>query len=469
MTLAARAPVRVDAWLDAPLSRWLWLVKWVLVIPHLVVLTFLWAAFAVVTVVAFVAIVVAGRYPRTIFDFTLGVLRWSWRVSYYATGAFGTDRYPPFSLGAEPDYPATLDIAYPEHLSRGLVLVKWWLLAIPHYLVLGFLLGGGGYLATRNGGGLGGGLIGLLVLFAVVILLFTGRYPRGLFDLVLGLDRWVLRVAAYVALMTDSYPPFRLDLGGADPAALVVGEPSPEQAPAPVAPVAPERPRWTAGRVVALVVGSVLVLGGLSSLGAGTALLVVDTQGRDAAGFIATPAQRFTGEGYALVADPMRLRQAAGDADLPGVVGQVRVRAIATSPSGVFVGIGPSAAVQSYLAPVAHSALTPPPSATDPSTSTRSTAGGPPSTRPGQEPFWVATASGTGGQELLWAPVAGDWTLVVMNADGSRPVVADLSFGATAPGLSAVWGGLFGLGGGALVLGSLIVALTLWSASGRRR
>ena len=107
---------------------------------------------------------------------------------------------------------------------------------MPHYLVLGFLLGGGGYLATRNGGGLGGGLIGLLVLFAVVVLLFTGRYPRGLFDLVLGLDRWVLRVAAYVALMTDSYPPFRLDLGGADPAALVVGEPSPEQAPAPVAP-----------------------------------------------------------------------------------------------------------------------------------------------------------------------------------------------------------------------------------------
>jgi len=261
MTLAARAPVRVDARLDAPLSRWLWLVKWVLVIPHLVVLTFLWIAFAVVTVVALVAILVSGRYPQTIFDFTLGVLRWSWRVSYYTTGAFGTDRYPPFSLGAEPDYPATLDIAYPEHLSRGLVLVKWWLLAIPHYLVLGFLLGGGGYLATRNGGGLGGGLIGLLVLFAVVILLFTGRYPRGLFDLVLGLDRWVLRVAAYVALMTDTYPPFRLDLGGTDPAALLVGDPVPDQVPAPVAPTAPQRPRWTAGRVVSLVIGSVLVLG----------------------------------------------------------------------------------------------------------------------------------------------------------------------------------------------------------------
>ena len=81
----------------------------------------------------------------------------------------------------------------------------------------------------------------------------------------------------------------------------------------------------------------------------------------------------------------------------------------------------------------------------------------------------MATASGTGGQELRWAPAAGDWTLVVMNADGSRPVVADLSFGATAPGLGAAWRGLFGLGGGALVLGSLIVALALWSASGRRR
>lgn len=470
MTLAARAPVRVDARLDAPLSRWLWLVKWVLVIPHLVVLTFLWAAFAVVTVVAFVAILVAGRYPQAIFDFTLGVLRWSWRVGYYATGAFGTDRYPPFSLGAEPDYPATLDIPYPEHLSRGLVLVKWWLLAIPHYLVLGFLLGGGGYLATRSGGGVGGaggGLIGLLVLFAVVILLFTGRYPRGLFDLVLGLDRWVLRVAAYVALMTDAYPPFRLDLGGTDPATLVVGEPAPDQPPAAVA--APERPRWTAGRTVALVIGSVLLLGGLSAFGGGTALLAADTQGRDAAGFVATPTQRFAGEGYALVADPLRLRQAAGDADLPGVVGRVRVRATATSAAGVFIGIAPSAAARSYLAPVAYSPLTPPPSATQPSAPARPTAGGPPSTPPAQESFWVARASGTGPQELLWVPAAGDWTLVVMNSDGSRPVVADLSFGATAPGLGAIWAGLFGAGGAAILVGALVVALALWSASGRRR
>ena len=214
-------PVRVDAALDDHLSRWLWLLKWILAIPHFFVLIFLWLAFVVMSFFAFVAIVFTGRYPRSIFDFNVGVLRWTWRVTYYACGGLGTDQYPPFSLEDKPDYPAHLEIAYPEHLSRGLVLVKWWLLAIPHYLVVAFFVGAGWYAA--NGGDnspqmWGGGLIGLLVLVAAVMLLFTGRYPGGIFDLVLGLNRWVLRVAAYAALMTDDYPPFRLDLGGTDPA-----------------------------------------------------------------------------------------------------------------------------------------------------------------------------------------------------------------------------------------------------------
>ena len=173
-------------------------------------------------------------------------------------------------------------------------------------------------------------------------------------------------------------------------------------------------------------------LGGLSSLGAGTALLVVDTQGRDAAGFDRNSAQRSPAR--ATRSSPTRCGCAKRRATrLPGVVGQVRIRAIATSPSGVFVGIGPSAGRPEDLAPVAHSNLTPP-SATEPSYVDASHGRWSASTPPGQESFWVATASGTGSQELLWAPAAGDWTLVVMNADGSRPVVADLSFGATAPG-----------------------------------
>jgi hypothetical protein len=196
-------PVGLAARLDEPLSRGLWLVKWFLAIPHFVVLAFLWAAFGLLTVVAFFAILVTGRYPRGIFDFNVGVLRWTWRVNYYALSALGTDRYPPFSLGEYPDYPATLSVAYPERLSRGLVLVKSWLLAIPQLAVIAIFNGG-------FGTGPSMGLIGLLSLIAVVLYAFTRRYPPELFDLIVGLCRWSTRVIAYIALMRDEYPPFRL-------------------------------------------------------------------------------------------------------------------------------------------------------------------------------------------------------------------------------------------------------------------
>jgi len=216
-------PAALSGVRDPNLSRAMWLVKWFLAIPHLFCLAFLWVAFGILTVVAFFAILFVGRYPKGIFDFNVGVLRWHWRVTFYAFNPAGTDRYPPFSL-EDADYPARLQIAYPERLSRGLVLVKWWLLAIPHYIIVGLLTSGVLWWAGDFGGDstlrFGGGLMSILTLIALVVLLFSGRYPKGLFDLLMGLNRWVIRVAAYAGLMRDEYPPFRLDMGPDDPAGL---------------------------------------------------------------------------------------------------------------------------------------------------------------------------------------------------------------------------------------------------------
>jgi hypothetical protein len=201
-------PVEVDGTLDEPLSRWLWLVKWFLAIPHYVVLVFLTIAFALTTIVAFFAIVFTGRYPRGLFDFNVGVLRWWWRVDFYALTVIGTDRYPPFTL-ADVDYPCRLEVPYPEQLSRWQPLVKSWLFAIPHWIAIAAFTGGAWAVSTRDWHA-GISLNTLLVLVAGVSLLVRGRYPRDVFELVVGINRWIYRVLAYAALMRDEYPPFRL-------------------------------------------------------------------------------------------------------------------------------------------------------------------------------------------------------------------------------------------------------------------
>jgi Domain of unknown function (DUF4389) len=235
MEPASTYPLRLEGDLSPHVSRWLWLVKWLLVIPHAIILFFLWIAFLVTSVVAFFGILFTGRYPRAIFNFNVGVLRWTWRVSYYSYSALATDRYPPFTLADAPDYPARLSVAYPQSLSRGLVLVKWWLLALPHYLIIGVFTGGAfaGYNQANHNDAwaYGSGLIGLLVAIAAIVLLFAGRYPRGLYDLVMGMNRWVFRVIAYAALMTDDYPPFRLDMGDEEPTS---SDPAPTIGPDPV-------------------------------------------------------------------------------------------------------------------------------------------------------------------------------------------------------------------------------------------
>ena len=507
-------PVHVDADAAPVASRWLWLVKWLLALPHYIVLAFLWLAFGVLSIGAFFAILFTGRYPRAIFDFNVGVLRWSWRVTYYAYGALATDRYPPFTLAEVEDYPTHLQVDYPEHLSRGLVLVKWWLLAIPHYLVVGLLIGGSAWAAQEDerwryvGSG---GLVGLLAIIAAVVLAVTGTYPRPLYDLLLGLNRWVLRVAAYVALMTDQYPPFRLDMGPHEPDYAIVVPPhesggpggtiapvgpgSPAGGPGgpvdgpvvspggpfgpggpggpvaaasppgmsvagPVRPGTPRRSGWTPGRTLSVVAGALLGMMALGSIVAGGALLVADRGLRDG-GFVTAPTDTWRSGGYAAVLSNVLVQAQGADQNLPArFFGQVRLQATPTSDSTpLFVGIARESEVSAYLSGVAR---TVPGSG---SNADEEIPGASPSVAPGDLDIWVAQASGDGTQSVLWTPSDGRWAAVVMNADGSRGVSASVDVGARLPWLGGAGFAAFMVGLVLLIGGVALVAAGVHRAS----
>jgi hypothetical protein len=190
-TTAPSYPVTYDVAYPAELSRWLIFVKWLLAIPHLVILYLLGIGLSVVTFIAFFAILFTKRYPRELFNFAVNVNRWTENV--YAYIYLLRDEYPPFSW--EPgEYPVTYDVQYPEELSRWLIFVKW-LLAIPHVIILIFLI-------------IGQAIVLFVAFFAI---LFTKRFPESLFRFVVGADRWRVRVNAYTSLMTDQYPPFSME------------------------------------------------------------------------------------------------------------------------------------------------------------------------------------------------------------------------------------------------------------------
>lgn len=482
-------PVHVDADLDPGLSRGLWLVKWLLAIPHYIVLAFLWVGFAVLSVVAFFAILFTGRYPRAIFDFNVGVMRWSWRVSYYAYGALGTDRYPPFTLSEVPDYPAHLSVDYPERLSRGLVLVKWWLLAIPHYLIVALFAGGVAYgiSGADDKAWISISLIGVLVLVAAIVLLFTGRYPQQVFDLVLGLNRWVMRVAGYVSLMTDQYPPFRLDMGGHEPHSAVLPPASPGSPSSPASqtfssspsspaasPGAPPPPAvsqhaaggrggWTAGRVVAVVIGSLLVLMGLGFAGAGGTLALAGATNRDD-GFLMTPTTSLDSDTFAITSEDAEIDTEGAPSWVPSMwLGQVRIHARADTGEPLFVGVAPTSDVQGYLGDVSRDTLT---DFRSGNAVLETTDGGAPATAPADQTFWIAQATGTDAN-LTWDLEDGDWTVVLMRQDGTSGISAHVSTGAELPVINAVIAVLFVLAGLTLLAGALLIAVPVRNATRR--
>ena len=192
-------PVVFDVEYPESLSRLHLLLKtflgWIYAgIPHGIILYVYGIVVSLLSLVAFIVILVKGTYPRSLFDIAVGYYRWEARLSAYL--GLMTDKYPPFSNDEEPGYPVMLHIEYPESLSRLHAVLKFflgWLYAgIPHVLILMLF-------------GLFLGIAGIFVWFAI---LFTGRYPRGLFDLAVGYNRWATRLSAYLNFMRDEYPPF---------------------------------------------------------------------------------------------------------------------------------------------------------------------------------------------------------------------------------------------------------------------
>jgi Domain of unknown function (DUF4389) len=431
---AAPYPARLEGHFEEP-SRWLWLVKWLLVIPHVIVLAFLWLAFAVLSVIAFVAVLFTARYPRRIFDFNVGVLRWSWRVAFYAFAANGTDRYPPFTLDDVPDYAARLSVEYPETQRRGLRLIGWWFLGVPQYVIACVFFGGAMTLGWAWS--ISFGLIDLLVFVAAVVLLFRGTYPRSIFDLVLGLNRWVLRVVAYAAVMTPEYPPFRVDTGEIEAGGLSIETTRPTTA---------HRSHWSTGRIGLLVVGTIVGLAALASLAGGVVSVVLDQTQRDSSGYLMTDSSLYATPTYAFVSDDYRAGTAHDWFAARTMLGTVRIRTTSSEP--VFVGIARASDVETYLTGVRREEATRFDVRRSDFVVRNGTA---PSSLPTAKDFWVAHTIGSGTQVLSWKPSDGRYRIVVMRPDASPGVTASVGVGAKFPNLLAI--------GAGLVTGALILFL----------
>jgi hypothetical protein len=308
---------------------------------------------------------------------------------------------------------------------------------------------------------------------AAVVLLVTGRYPEQIFDFVLGMNRWVLRVAGYAGLMTDRYPPFRLDVGGHDPGTLTL-PPSAQPRPAGYrgqAGGSAGQGGWTTTKIVSVIAGAVLVLISLGLFGGGGTALWA--QAHKHGGYADLGTAMYSTPGYALASDTVEMHMASGgwNAGSPvindaasALVGTVRIRVTPLAGGGpVFIGIAPAGAAERYLTGVSYSTIT---GAADHHGTYTGHAGSAPAVRPAMAGIWTAQAAGLGTQTLTWTAKSGNWMVVVMNADGSRAVSVQVNGAATLPALPWIAIGLLVAGFACLAGGVLLIASPLRRATG---
>jgi len=187
---SADYPVHLQVQYPEGGKRWMILVRWLLAIPHLIIINVFNNLSSVITLIALFSILFTRKYPEGLFRLQVGIQRWGQNAWAYV---FFHDQYPPFSFDDGQYPPVSYTVERREQYARFMPLIKW-LLAIPHYLVLIFLVVGAVF----------------AYLWTWVVVLATGRYPQGPFNYLVGVQRWGARVSAYVGLMVDQYPPFSL-------------------------------------------------------------------------------------------------------------------------------------------------------------------------------------------------------------------------------------------------------------------
>jgi hypothetical protein len=234
--------------------------------------------------------------------------------------------------------------------------------------------------------------------------------------------------------------------------------------PPPWTPGPAPAPRMSAGRVVALVLGILLLLPGLALLAGGGTLLWADL-GNRTDGFVFSETEAFSTDGYALASERIDLATDADWLPLSAALGTARAEVTSADPGAeIFVGIAPESDGAAYLAGVAHGVID------DLGTGAVdevAVPGGPPSGPPGQQDFWAAQAGGPGTQRLDWEPAEGDWLLVVMNADGSAGVSIDARIGATVPALAGLAWGLLAAGAFVTLVGIILLVVSIRRPSRR--